>query len=549
MQISFFSPIFSDKPHPLEKFSFLRTTTHFFDFGQKGYTIRYYDHNGKLELLEKEGENATWISILLRVAALATVIIPLVMLIGAWIYRLANEFHASHSTNQLNDLPPEILGKIFKMTGPSILQVCSTSKANQHIIEAKLPLQKNGEIVECNNPLSDFQILLRCLEDWKNVWLQLGYSYDGDIGKLPILLAPLDPKKALEMVNLFSDFHQHRILTAIAHSLTLSDPEKAMNLIDRVIVMRDVSSSTYANLVQILTSLDLGKARKLVEQIPDGFNKIKALISIAKATAVSDPENAKNLIEQAIAVAQLFENASREAIGARAVIIEACALLNPEKGLELLDEAFQMESSYSASKALAALSRSALLLKESSKAAAILEVAFNERIKKNYYFHEIFKEELKVLSLFDALWAGNVANFCIEKVQQLDIGYQCASLADIAFALSLSNPEKAQEVLILAQAAYNSIEKVTDNIEALCSIAVAMHSLNIPGAHEKIDEAILLCNDVGFHQSNIAKALAHLDLKRAMEMVNSIPNRYTISSCLMEICRSKLEPYTLEFDK
>lgn len=99
MSISFFSPIHAGTNYnPKESCAFLRGSIHLFNFGQKAYRIQSFDDRS-IKAFEVQGEEPSWIGITLRVMAIATVIIPLIMLMGALIYRSLNSFQAVLDTS------------------------------------------------------------------------------------------------------------------------------------------------------------------------------------------------------------------------------------------------------------------------------------------------------------------------------------------------------------------------------------------------------------------------------------------------------------------
>lgn len=103
---SLLTPIYSaGPPHPLERWSFLRGATHFFHFGGKAYEIAAL--SGTLSLKESANK-PSWVGVALRVAALFTLILPLLMLIAALIYRSTNSFDA-----YIPDICPDALAEVM----------------------------------------------------------------------------------------------------------------------------------------------------------------------------------------------------------------------------------------------------------------------------------------------------------------------------------------------------------------------------------------------------------------------------------------------------
>lgn len=95
MNISLFTPIQSSLLHPHEKYPVLRHTSQFFNWGQNVYKIKPYTGNSKLEVDEIEGCKPTLAGMIVRIVSYMTIIIPLIMLIGALIYRAVNNFQIS----------------------------------------------------------------------------------------------------------------------------------------------------------------------------------------------------------------------------------------------------------------------------------------------------------------------------------------------------------------------------------------------------------------------------------------------------------------------
>lgn len=93
MSLNLISPIYHGMTnYPTERCGFLRGATHFFNFGQKAYQVEYLDENSNALLMESGQHKPTWIGIALRVVALFSLIVPLLMFIATAIYRSLNHF-------------------------------------------------------------------------------------------------------------------------------------------------------------------------------------------------------------------------------------------------------------------------------------------------------------------------------------------------------------------------------------------------------------------------------------------------------------------------
>lgn len=150
MSISFFAPIHSRAVSlGPEKCAFLNITTHFFNLGQKAYTIRNCEHS-KIMLLERKVSQASWVQTLLRVVAFITVIIPLLMLIGLLIYRAVNNFEVIRFENAQVNAQLENVIKLLASTlsVKDLLNLRATSKSNLGIVESILIERLNqGRII------------------------------------------------------------------------------------------------------------------------------------------------------------------------------------------------------------------------------------------------------------------------------------------------------------------------------------------------------------------------------------------------------------------
>ncbi|MBA3239171.1 MAG: hypothetical protein H0T62_12595 [Parachlamydiaceae bacterium] len=167
----FFKPVYSDRDasfeHEKETFSCLRESINLFDFGQKGYTLLPEVEDDALLLVEREGSTQSWSEIAIRITKIATIIIPLIHLVGAAIYFLANDFqlHALEDTEDAEDtdnafvehtfiqientttpgfdmLSDDLIGLFFKYLGPACFQLASTDTRTYELMNGDLSLEK-----------------------------------------------------------------------------------------------------------------------------------------------------------------------------------------------------------------------------------------------------------------------------------------------------------------------------------------------------------------------------------------------------------------------
>lgn len=207
--VPFFSPIHANPQSiPEERCGFLRGATHAFDFGQQAYTIKSGIDLGKMELMEMGESKPSWFSTLLRVAAIFTVILPVIALIGMAIYRAVNQFQvplaqtrrskdseskvsesssSSSSEDRMKLLPEDVLNEIIQLSGFSWFSMGSTDKANNKILEENPLLQEHRLVRDVVN---------QCLADAKGMDLANKFKATFEIAEGLRLIAL---KKALEI--------------------------------------------------------------------------------------------------------------------------------------------------------------------------------------------------------------------------------------------------------------------------------------------------------------------------------------------------------------
>lgn len=144
MHISLFSTLYSSMPHPEEKFAVLRNAGSFFNWGEKAYEIKPYAVNASSspELIAIKESKPSLLNTILRIAAYITVIIPLIMLIGALIYHAANNFQMAQDIFKTNSIGKNILSQLTK---EELLTLRLTSQGNKVQAESELIYRLNSQ--------------------------------------------------------------------------------------------------------------------------------------------------------------------------------------------------------------------------------------------------------------------------------------------------------------------------------------------------------------------------------------------------------------------
>lgn len=496
MSISFFSPIHSDSYNPQEKCSFLRGAVRLFDFGQKAYLIRHYD-GVEVNLIEVEGIKPTWLGITLRIIAMATLIIPLMALLGTCIYRALNTFQVVEmEPNRLNMLPPELLKTLYKQTGLfSCLQLKCTSKANK-------------EFIEGDKTLNGYQTIIRTLEKCYRLTKDIENPFEkaDALYRIAKTLIPIDHKKALEIAN------------------EATAPPDIGYLVTKANAMAEMAG--------MLSRIDQEKAKELADialetakAFPYTAEQSVAFALVAKAYASIDPNKAFEAIELARNAAMYIY-----ATNAPKIIIEAVALLDQEnlktgvnKALEIIDPIHP----YGKSKHLIAVAK-IINSSDPEEALRITKTAIDtaNTIEDEGTKCEALAKISRVLELFDSLNADEIADLMIASVNTLAPRFKSQILASIA--KNLINREKALAIAETAFIEAMNIEYPNYKTKVYASIAVTLASWHPEHAEKAAKKALetapdtMSAYDKAFFLNDIAKVMPFLDRSKALGLLEAM---------------------------
>lgn len=389
MSIPFFSPIYSSSdPTVQENCSFLRSATQFFDFGQKSYkiTMQKGDQTG-FELIEEDSQAPLW-QTALRIAALFTLIIPLLMLIGLAIYRAANTFEIG--PDRFKTLPDELYHEILTRSGFASIRFASTNKENQERVQndpwyqrgcnaakesiaaadaienttdkdkAKKLIRDSAASDLEKNPLKYGETLYRAIATkpieraleivktmrWRDQLDALAYLAKG-ITDLPtsktLMDYALDPtgfnlehhlnesKSYINKTNRNLDDNDVLKMMAFASIVAFSDVASALKMLDFAQAAKD-KDLMRLSIVEVIAKFDPEKAYGITALMKDGDERIKAETFVAMGFAATDPEKALKSCINLILGNQLSGR-----IPALKSVFAAIAKSNPEKALRMAD--------------------------------------------------------------------------------------------------------------------------------------------------------------------------------------------------------------------
>lgn len=572
MSISFFTPIYSGPNATIhERCPFLRCTTHFFDFGQKAYTI-YHSNSFKIDVVEREDIQPSWMMTTVRIIALATLIVPILMAIGSWIYKAVNSFQVIKLENHLHKLPDELLVDIFKKVDtPSCLLLTSTS-------------QKNKEVIEKDPYLKGHRIILEALEkSYKEIKDIEDPDKSSAFKKLVKALSLIDAEKAEAIADTIEDSplcNKSKALAAVAKAHIVSDPKKAEEILERAYaslrwkvgqvrhhadyakdkIARNFAalpdkadrafaiansilfsmkklealafvSSNFAkqNLEQVLEAAE--EAYTEAKNLPTPLEGVEAFTKIARSIGTLDPQKVMEIVMEAFNTLEAVEGVYRTS--ALSNIADVLPALNPEDANILAENfiahALTLEASRDKFRMLSAFAKHLAPSNLPRAREVVLQAIREINTPENNQYMVGIAEGLTIL---DPKQSERTIEECIGIAKNLAYYNKTDSLANIAKALIHTNPQKALELSRIAFAEAQTIEVNMEKLASLPDIIEAFGMLNLKRCGETgdlaLEEAKNLENEItkSVILEMIAKALAKFHPEKAVEAANIMKNPF-----------------------
>lgn len=402
MSFCLFSPIYSSSQSTIENCSFLRSFTQVFDFGQKSYIIKPFD--GKLELTELERSRPHFAMIALKVMAILTVIIPLIVCIGLAIYRLSNHFH---QLSENRPLPDDIVRKILHESKASCTQWGAVSKSHYEVFKSDKALHKYK--------------MLPVLTKHLHLAIESGQRHEILTGFAESLIS-LSQELALEAA-----------LEAIKYIESHSDQE-----------VGDIVKAI-ENIAKVLVLLDCDISNEGIDRLIEVAEEVtELLVVIAKTIYEQYPEKSDQIFNQLLAK----ENSYEEEV----IIFRELARIN--KSLEFfenaIDSIFDMREDILPN--LIALAKVISSLDPQNAAVAAFEVMTLYPDNK-----ELLKGVLKALPPMDSENAARVLKEALASLILMDGAFEKAELLiQIASAMTnvdpVSHKDLVEDVILAAEA-------------------------------------------------------------------------------------------------
>lgn len=326
MSIPFLSPIYpADAPCPDERLSFLRGATAFFDFGQQSYKIEYVQGDTSLNLSAIDTKPSWW-GIALRIAALATVIIPIIALALIALYRLANTFQ---TLNRFSALPEDIQKLIcqkavfespnlfatsekihaFMEKDPACIRNRLVSYAIEEALKTAHAMGSNPQGASALSDIAEFvlpldkerglKIIESALERAKAITIEA--MKNQEFSKIVQILACYDLKRAEEIVESLPAEYKGRSLLTLAMFIANEDCEKALEMVNS---LGDLSYKQRAlsKIAISMAKVDDVEALKIADSLED-IHKFTALKGIAPIVFAKNQELGRHIANEAAEIA------------------------------------------------------------------------------------------------------------------------------------------------------------------------------------------------------------------------------------------------------
>lgn len=270
--------------------------------------------------------------------------------------------------NILNELPLEIQKIIHNKIGLSCLPLMLTSTTNKKIVEDDPNLNKR---VIAHKVLQRIKPILKEIIETKPG----NDHYYAPVIKTSYIegLAYLFPKDAVEMTKSFMESWDRNNgmseFAAIAKGLAKTNRQEAAHIAQKALnklyserVYPNYFNRNYKTIIKTLTHIDPVSAEVVANKVlieiglfSDVYKKVEALTSLCKIVAVSNPQKALEIAEEALVAARSIANDGEfelkdVSIAAHgfvkayqlALISQALAVSHPEKALELVEEALEL---------------------------------------------------------------------------------------------------------------------------------------------------------------------------------------------------------------
>ena len=273
---SFLSPICRDSLSGIQEgFSFFRWSTHLFNFGQKRYVIRYLDH--KTTIVEEIKGRVSWIGVLLRVVAIASVAIAVFVYLISYLYRSINKFEVMNEQEQIDKI------LVSSFCNIKTLSITSKFKPLTLFVESfsKLSRKKRIDLFE---KVIDEANSMHAVD---KTFLLLSFAH---------ALASIEPSRSLDVLehaireshHIENPLYSSKIFSLIAQELASADQNRAIYYLKLAIkqikfVGDCIIHEKVADIVKVLPLLNEEMSHEAYGQLREMVDVIENRIDLAMA--------------------------------------------------------------------------------------------------------------------------------------------------------------------------------------------------------------------------------------------------------------------------
>jgi hypothetical protein len=303
-------------------------------------------------------------------------------------------------------------------------------------------------------------------------------------------------------------------LSSIAGAVALADPDRAER-IAQSLTSRTYKPPALSDVAVALAPTDPDRAERIAQSADEGFYKVRALVAVARALTPAR-------VDQAERIARSITD-ERYMVEVLAAVAEVLASSNPDHAARLFTEAIRSAQSngYGPARAEALAAVAKALASSNPHQAAQL---FTEAERAAQSGPHPGNNELVLQYIATALAPVNPDH--AERIARSAITRQFrhmkpTTMAHVAQALALADPDRAARLLRDAERAARSIRDENDRTHPLMEIAKALAPTN-PDRAERIAQSITQEFYVAYALADVAEALAPTDPERAELIARSI---------------------------
>jgi TIR domain/Translation initiation factor IF-2, N-terminal region len=279
------------------------------------------------------------------------------------------------------------------------------------------------------------------------------------------VLASFDPDRAENLARIIVDSEERMAALADIATVVVADFRRIGRLAAEVIA-EGTSATAVGRIAQVVATSDPDRAERLAQVISDSAVRAAALAGVAQTLTFSDPDRAIRLF---IDSRRLASAISDRRMRASVLVYIATAMASSDSGqaIQLFFDAYGNARSYRYWSAEAAeLAEFAVAISYSDPAEAIRFVEYT-------FSRQSLKWADRVRARIVEVMATSAADRAVRLAHEItDPALRAYALADIAWALTSSNPDRASRLIADAVRLTQTIKDTQSKLSALIHIAM-----------------------------------------------------------------------------